>query len=76
MKNKTVRPAVLVSGVSGDSALGIIKGLRESSLNPIIIGVDRAADCGGYHLCDAWERVPSVRDSDYLSTIKNVVEKL
>lgn len=66
---------VLVTGIGGPTAQGILKGL--TSLEDVyIIGADRREKTTGNHFCDKTYRVPSLHDPKaYQNKIKEIVHK-
>ncbi|UTR12629.1 ATP-grasp domain-containing protein [Evansella sp. LMS18] len=67
---------VLVTGIGGPTAQGIMRGLADKE-NIHIIGVDRREINSGIPLCDTFHKVPSARDEEsaYKNAIKDIVEK-
>ncbi|SIS39622.1 ATP-grasp domain-containing protein [Salimicrobium flavidum] len=66
---------VLVTGIGGPTAQGILKGL--TSLEDVfIVGADRRAQTTGNHFCDKTYRIPSHRNpAAYKEKIQEIVHK-
>ena len=68
---------VAVTGVSGDVAMGAIRGLAARSAGDeeiFVLGLDRAADCAARHLVDAYWRMPPVAEGlGYVDALVDVL---
>lgn len=64
---------VLVTGIGGPTAQGVMRGLKDKE-NINIIGVDRRDVNAGIFLCDTFRRIPSVKDEPaYREAIREIV---
>lgn len=61
--------SVLVTGVSGEAAQGIIKGLRQARTATRIVGVDYSADSAGFVMSDVGIQVLPMRDPGYIDQL-------
>ncbi|MFC3418883.1 hypothetical protein ACFOLA_05280 [Salinicoccus hispanicus] len=65
---------ILVTGIGGPIAQGIIQGLKKRQ-DIRIIGVDRRVVTAGHHLCDHTYQVPRYTDTQkYLSALQEITE--
>ena len=58
---------ILVTGVGAIIGYGIIKSLRKSGYNLVIIGMDIFADAVGRHWCDYFEQAVRTDTAEYLT---------
>lgn len=66
---------VLVTGIGGPIAQGIIQGLRERQ-DVTVIGTDRRTVTSGHHFCDRTYQVPRYTDIEaYLETVYKISEE-
>src|SRR5699024_5333629 len=66
---------VLVTGIGGPIAQGIIHGLKKRQ-DVTIVGSDRRAVTAGHHLCDSTYQVPRYTDAEnYLNAIHEISHK-
>lgn len=70
MENKTV----LVTGIGGNVAQGILRNIHSLKQPIRIIGTDIAEFTSGNHLCDATHKVPYAFDDTYIPLIMRIVE--
>jgi carbamoyl-phosphate synthase large subunit len=66
---------VLVTGIGGVVGQGIIRNIKEYSQNIKVIGVNITAISAGNYLCDNVYEVPFSDQPNYISAIKNIIEK-
>ena len=66
---------ILVTGIGGNVGQGILRNIRNSFSEILIIGVDVAEFTSGNYLCDQTYQVPYSYDKNYISTIQNIVDK-
>ncbi|MCG1009861.1 ATP-grasp domain-containing protein [Salinicoccus sp. ID82-1] len=65
---------VLLTGIGGPIAQGIIQGLKKRQ-DIRIIGVDRRGVTAGHHLCDCTYQAPRYTDTEkYLSALQEITE--
>lgn len=64
---------VLVTGIGGNVGQGIIRNIKSSFPDIIIIGVDIANFTPGNYLCDKTYQVPYSFDDNYIPTIQEIV---
>jgi len=69
------RRTVVVTGVSGETGLGILNGLRQLDPCPRIVGVDYSADSAGFQNSDVSVQVPGIFEPDYLESLKAIVRE-
>jgi carbamoyl-phosphate synthase large subunit len=72
---KTTSYTILVTGVGAIIGYGIIKSLRKSGHDLIIIGMDIYADAAGRHWCDHFEQAARAEDAKYVSFLCSLIEK-
>lgn len=60
---------VVVTGVSGEAAQGIIKGLRRAGTSVRVVGLDYSADNAGFILSDVGIQVLPIRDPGYIDQL-------
>lgn len=66
---------VLVTGIGGPTAQGIMRGLNEKE-NVYIVGADRRTISAGHHLCQHSYQIPRFTDTEaYKQAIKDIVLK-
>lgn len=65
---------VLVSGIGGSVALGVLRIIRLTFPEIRIIGTDINVFNAGCHLCDATFEVPYAFDPQFLPTIQEIIE--
>ncbi|CAM2066600.1 ATP-grasp domain-containing protein [Sulfidibacter corallicola] len=70
-----LRNRIAITGVSGNVAQGIIKGLRQAPSPYYLVGLDYSETCAGYFLVDAWERMPPVRSLEYVPCMIEVLRR-
>jgi carbamoyl-phosphate synthase large subunit len=63
----------LVTGVSGETGQGIVKGLRRLEPSPVIVGVDWTDDNAGFRMVDVGRTVPGIADPGYVETLKALI---
>lgn len=68
---QTVR--IAVTGPSGDTGHGIVRGLRECVFPLFVIGLDFRQHYGGEKYCDICLRMPQVADIGYVTILKEVL---
>lgn len=66
---------VMVTGVSGETGLGIINGLRELDPGPFVVGVDYTADNAGFQVADLGVQVPGIDDPSYVETLRTLAQE-
>lgn len=66
---------ILVTGIGGNVGQGILRNIRDSFSELIIIGVDIAEFTSGNYLCDKTYQVPYSYDKNYTATIQQIVQK-
>jgi carbamoyl-phosphate synthase large subunit len=66
---------VLVTGIGGNVGQGILRNIRDSFPNLIIIGVDIANFTSGNYLCDKTFQVPYSYADDYILAIQKIVNE-
>lgn len=64
---------VLVTGIGGNVGQGIIRNIRATNYNIVIVGVNVEAFSAGNHLCDVFYKVPYAYSNDYIKTIQTIV---
>ena len=69
------RKTILVTGIGGNVAQGVLRNILSLNLDINIIGVDISGFTPGNHLCDHTYVVPYAYDEQYIPTIKNIIEK-
>jgi carbamoyl-phosphate synthase large subunit len=69
------RKTILVTGIGGNVAQGVLRNILSLNLDVNIIGVDIWAFTAGNHLCNRTYVVPYAYDEQYISTIKSIIEK-
>ncbi len=67
--------SILVTGVGAIIGYGIIRSLRKSGYNLVIIGMDIFADAVGRHWCDYFEQTVRTDDAEYLAFLCSIIEK-
>lgn len=70
METKTV----LVTGIGGNVGQGILRNIRDSFPELIIVGVDIANFTSGNYLCDKTFQVPYSYADNYIATIQKIVD--
>ena len=66
---------VLVTGIGGNVGQGILRNIRDSFPDLIIVGVDIASFTSGNYLCDKTYQVPYSYEDNYIEVINEIVEK-
>jgi carbamoyl-phosphate synthase large subunit len=66
---------ILVTGIGGNVAQGIIRNTRSAYPDIFIVGSNTAAFSAGNHLCDSFYTVPYAYDEGYINAIQNIVDK-
>jgi hypothetical protein len=66
---------ILVTGIGGNVGQGIIRNIRDSYPDIIIIGIDINAFTPANHLCDKTFVVPYSYESSYLSRVQEIVNR-
>ncbi len=66
---------VLVTGVGGNVAQGVLRNLRADFPELRIVGVDINQVTAGHHFCDAAYQVPYAYDASYAERLGSIVEK-
>lgn len=69
------RKTILVTGIGGNVAQGVLRNILSLNLDINIIGVDISPFTAGNHLCSRTYVVPYAYDGQYISTIKSIIEK-
>lgn len=65
---------ILVTGIGGNVGQGVIRNVRNTTFDIVIIGTNITAFSAGNHLCDVFYEVPYAYDESYLKAIKKIVE--
>ena len=66
---------VLVTGIGGNVGQGIIRNIRSLPYDIIIVGTIVTSVSSGNYLCDEFYMVPFAYETNYISTIKDIVNK-
>lgn len=66
---------ILVTGIGGNVGQGILRNIRDSFPELILIGVDIANFTPGNYLCDKTYQVPFSYEDNYISVIQEIVDK-
>lgn len=66
---------VLVTGIGGNVGQGILRNIRDSFSELVIVGVDVANFTAGNYLCDKTYQVPYSYESNYITVIQEIVDK-
>lgn len=69
------RKTILVTGIGGNVAQGVLRNILSLNLDINIIGVDISPFTAGNHLCNRTYVVPYAYDEGYITTIKGIIEK-
>lgn len=69
------RKTILVTGIGGNVAQGVLRNILSLNLDINIIGSDISSFTAGNHLCNRTYVVPYAYDEQYIHTIKNIIEK-
>lgn len=64
---------VLITGIGGNVAQGIIRNINFDYPDIFIIGINIDDFSSGNHLCDKFYRVPYANEDNYLEVIRNIV---
>ncbi len=67
--------SVLVTGIGGNVAQGVLRILRDIDLDLTVIGTNTRELSAGNHLCDAVYRVPLAVDAAYPDALRRICEK-
>ncbi|MEM7186431.1 MAG: ATP-grasp domain-containing protein [Bacteroidota bacterium] len=67
------KKTVLVTGVGGNVAQGIIRNIRASEFPIKVVGTNIAHFSAGNHLCDAFYKVPYGIEPEYIDAINQIV---
>lgn len=70
-----MKPVVLVTGIGGDISQGVASILRECRKDLCLVGVDVHSQHGGHLFVDFYETIPNALDSDYLPSLKLLIDK-
>jgi carbamoyl-phosphate synthase large subunit len=65
--------STLVTGVSGETGQGIIKGLSRLDPCPTIVGADYSDDNAGFQMCDITRTVPGIYDARSVETLAKLI---
>ena len=65
---------ILVTGIGGNVGQGVIRNIRNTTFDIVVVGTNITAFSAGNHLCDIFYEVPYAYEESYLSSIINIVE--
>lgn len=65
---------ILVTGIGGNVGQGILRNIKDSFPEVILIGVDISSFTAGNYLCDKTFQVPYSYEQNYISVIQNIVD--
>ena len=66
---------ILVTGIGGNVAHGVLRNISNLKFNVILVGVDVKAVSAGNHLCDRTYQVPLSSSADYIPSIVKICRK-
>lgn len=70
-----MRKVILVTGVGGNVAQGVIRNILSCKYDVKIVGTNTESVSGGNHLCDVVYKVPFSTQPAYIPAIKKICEK-
>lgn len=66
------QPRILVTGIGGNVAQGILRNIRSCCENSFLVGTNVASVSSGNYLCDRVFEVPYSTEEDYIPQIKRI----
>ncbi len=66
---------IIVTGIGGNVGQGIIRNIRKTNFDIIVIGTNTESFSAGSHLCDSFYKVPYAYDEEYIPKIISIVEQ-